>query len=65
MDLFGELFVLFLSQCRRLHSCVLLALAASGFILWLVPSQNLGLIAALAVVTLGVIAGVLWERANR
>lgn len=65
MVLFGELLVLFLSQCRRLYACVLLGLAASGFILWLVPSQNLGLIATLAVVTMGVIAGVLWERASR
>jgi hypothetical protein len=52
-------------EWRRFYACLLLALATSSFILWLVPACILSIVLSIAVITTGLIGGVWWEHANR
>ena len=52
-------------EWRRFYACLLLAIAISSFILWLIPARTLSIVLSIAVFTTGLIGGVFWERANR
>jgi hypothetical protein len=45
-----------------LYACVLLSIAISGFVLWLVPSRGWSIAISIATIVIGIVAGVLWER---
>ena len=64
MEFLSELLELILAPWRPLYACLLMAMAISGFVLWLVPERKLSIILSIAVITTGIIGGVWWERAS-
>ena len=60
-----DLIELLLGERRRLYACLLLAFANNGFILWLVPDRDLSILLSIAVAVVGIIGGVIWERAGK
>jgi len=62
MNILGELLELVFGWWRRFYACLLLSLAISGLVLWLVPSRSWSVTISIVVVVIGIVAGVVWER---
>jgi len=62
MDIPGELLELLFGWWPRFYACLLLALAISGLVLWLVPSRGWSVTISIVVVVIGIVGGVVWER---
>ena len=62
MDFLGDLFELACGSARRFYACVLLSIAISGFVLWLVPSRGWSIAISITTIVTGIVAGVFWER---
>jgi len=65
LDESGELLRALCENRQRFFACVLTALAVGGIALWLVTDRSLARWVFLAVSALGIVTGVVWERANR
>ena len=62
MEIPGELLELICGSKRRLYACVLLSIAVSAFVLWLVPSRGWAIAISITTVIIGIVTGVVWER---
>ena len=62
MNIPGELLELLFGWWRRFYACLLLSIAISGLVLWLVPSRSWSITIAIVVIVIGIVAGVVWER---
>ena len=62
MDIPGELLELVFGWWKRFYACLLLSLAISGLVWWLVPSRSWSVTITIVVVVIGIVGGVIWER---
>jgi len=65
LEIIGQILLDLLSwSSSRLCACILLSLAMSALVLWLVPSRGWGIAISIGMVVLGTAAGVMWENRN-